>query len=149
MATAKETNQQDRYADAEKSLRAALKEAERFRPQDPRLATNLNNLALIYYIRGGYSEAEPLFKRSLAIMEKVVGPELLDVATTLNNMALLYKAQGKYAEAEPFLARARPLPTWHSSVRPSVSTEPWEPEGRRRGTGSKHQQRRANLHQIS
>jgi len=96
----------------------------------PRLATNLNNLALIYYIRGGYSEAEPLFKRSLAIMEKVVGPEHL-------------------AEAEPFLARARPLPTWHSSVRPSISTEPWEPEGRRQGTGSKHQQRRANLHQTS
>jgi len=101
MATAKETNQQDRYADAEKSLQAALKEAERFRPQDPRLATNLNNLALIYYIRGRYSEAEPLFKRSVAIMEKVVGPEHLDVATTLN--------QGKSAEAEPFLARAQAI----------------------------------------
>ncbi len=108
-ATVKETYQQNRYADAEKSLQAALKEAERSRPQDPRLATNLNNLALIYYIRGRYSEAEPLFKRSLAIMEKVVGPEHLDVATTLNNMALLYKAQGKYAEAEPFLGRARAI----------------------------------------
>jgi len=109
MAPAKETNQQDRYADAEKSLQAALKETERFRPQDPRLATNLNNLALIYYIQGRYSEAEPLFKRSLAIMEKVVGPEHPDVATILNNMALLYKAQGMYPEAEPFLARAQAI----------------------------------------
>ncbi len=109
MATAKETNQRDRYADVEKSLQAALEEVERFRPQDPRLATNLNNLALIYYIRGRYSEAEPLFKRSVVIMEKVVGPEHLDVATTLNNIAELYKAKGKSAEAEPFLARAQAI----------------------------------------
>ena len=109
MATANKTNQQDRYADVEKSLQAALKEAERFRPQDPRTATNLNNLALIYYIRGRYSEAEPLYRRSLAILEKTQGSEHLDVATTLNNIVELYKAQGKYAEAEPFLARARSI----------------------------------------
>lgn len=102
-------NQRDRYSDVEKSLQAAIKEAERFRPKDPRLATNLNNLALIYYIRGRYSEADLLFKRSLAIMEKVVGPEHLDVATTLNNIAELFEAQDKYAEAEPFLARARAI----------------------------------------
>ncbi len=35
---------QGNYPEAEKQLAAALKEAEGFGPQDPRLATNFNNL---------------------------------------------------------------------------------------------------------
>jgi hypothetical protein len=37
--------------------------------------------------RGNYSQAEPLYQRSLAIDEKVLGKEHPDVATTLNNLA--------------------------------------------------------------
>ncbi len=37
--------QQGRYSDAERSFRAAVKEAQGFGPQDPRLALSLNNLA--------------------------------------------------------------------------------------------------------
>ncbi len=39
--------QQGNYPEAEKQLGAALKEAEGFGPQDPRLATSLNNLAAL------------------------------------------------------------------------------------------------------
>ncbi|CAN0431038.1 unnamed protein product, partial [Ectocarpus sp. 13 AM-2016] len=42
---------------------------------------------------GKYIEAEPLYERSQAIREKVLGPEHPDVATTLNNRALLFGRQ--------------------------------------------------------
>ena len=51
--------------------------------------------------QGRYADAEPLFKRSLAIREKALGPNHPDVATSLNNLARLYQDQGRYADAEP------------------------------------------------
>jgi CHAT domain-containing protein len=47
-----------------------------------------------------------LYKRSLAIWEKVLGPEHPDVATSLNNIALLYYTTGRYGEAAPLLQRS-------------------------------------------
>ncbi len=85
---------------------AALKEAEKFGEQDPRLATSLNNMAELYRIRGEYAEAELLIQRALAIREKALGPEHPYVAPSLNNLAALYRDQGKYAEAEPLYQRA-------------------------------------------
>ena len=38
------------------------------------MATDLNNLGSLYHDQGKYSEAEPLYKRSLAIDEKALGP---------------------------------------------------------------------------
>ncbi len=52
--------QQGNYPEAEKQWAAAVKEAEGFGPQDPRLATNLNNLGELYRAQGRYAEAEPL-----------------------------------------------------------------------------------------
>ena len=56
--------------------------------------------------RALYQEAEPLYQRSLAILEKALGPDHPEVAATLNNLAALYCSQGRYAEAEPFLRRS-------------------------------------------
>jgi len=36
-------------------------------PDDPHVATSLNNLALLYDHQGKYTDAEPLFKHALAI----------------------------------------------------------------------------------
>ena len=98
--------QQGRYAEAEKLFLAALEEAKGFGPQDPRLATSLNNLAELYRAQGRYAEAEPLYKRALAIVEKALGVEHPHVATSLNNLASLYLDQGRYAEAEPLYKRS-------------------------------------------
>ncbi len=43
-----------------------------FVEQDLRLATSLNNLATLYYSHGKYAQAEPLFRRALAIREKAL-----------------------------------------------------------------------------
>ena len=53
-----------------------------------------------------YAEAEPLYKRSLAIHENVLGPNHPEVAMSLNNLALLYTHQGRYADAEPLYKRS-------------------------------------------
>ena len=104
-AAGEEAYRQARYAEAEQHFTAALKEAENFGEQDPRFALSLNNLAELYRVQGKYVEAEPLFKRSLAIREKVLGPEHPDVAASFNNLASLYQAQGNYAQAEPLFQR--------------------------------------------
>ena len=97
---------QGRDAEAEKQLLAALQEAEKFLPEDPRLVRNLNSLATLYIKLSSYARATTLIRRSLVIQEQVPGPEHPNLATTLNNLATLYRFQGKYAEAEPLYIRS-------------------------------------------
>jgi tetratricopeptide (TPR) repeat protein len=102
-----ELYQQGKYAQAVPIAKEAVKVAEAtFGPDDARVATALNNLALLYDELGRYAEAEPLFRRALRIREKVLGPDHPDVAQVLNNLAELYKDEGKYVEAEPLYQRA-------------------------------------------
>ncbi|MEO1610090.1 MAG: alpha/beta hydrolase, partial [Pseudomonadota bacterium] len=72
----------------------------------PKVGTTLNNLAGLYGAQGRYAEAEPLYKRSLSIREKALGPDHPDVGQSLNNLAGLYGAQGRYAEVEPLYKRS-------------------------------------------
>lgn len=44
-------------------------------------------------LQGKDEEAKPLYVRSLAIYEKVYGPDHPDVATCLNNLAMLVEQQ--------------------------------------------------------
>jgi tetratricopeptide (TPR) repeat protein len=52
------------------------------------------------------AEAEPMYRRALAIDEKSYGPDHPDVATDLNNLAELLRATNRLAEAEPMYRRA-------------------------------------------
>lgn len=97
-------NTQLAYAEAAKYYRQAAqlvpKEKEKL------LAKYLNLSGIALTDAGRYAEAESLFKRSLAIWEKALGPDHPDVAISLNNLGLLYQAQGRYAEAKPFFERS-------------------------------------------
>jgi hypothetical protein len=62
------------------------------------LARWLNN-------RAEHDEAEPLYRRALAIDEKSFGPKHPEVATDLNNLARLLRATNRLAEAEPLSRR--------------------------------------------
>ena len=106
MASGVAAYQQGNYAEADMQLEAGLKIAEGFGPQDGRLGTTLDNLGSLRRAQGKYAQAEPLYQRSLAILEKALGPEHPDVATSLNNVASIYQAQGRYAEAEPLYQRS-------------------------------------------
>ncbi len=99
--------QAGKYGEAAETFQKALDVATKtFGPDDPRVATCLNNLALLYQDQGRHSEAEPLYKRSLEIRELRLGKDHPDVAASLNNLALLYDAQGRYSEAEPLYKRS-------------------------------------------
>ena len=51
-------------------------------------------------------EAEPLYKRSLAIREKTLSPSHPDVATSLENLAVNLKKTGREKAAEELEKRA-------------------------------------------
>ena len=61
-----------------------------------------------YYLddRAEYAVAEQLYRRALAIFEKVSGLEDPETATSLNNLAELYRNQGLNKDAEPLYRRA-------------------------------------------
>jgi len=99
-------NRQCRHADALEHAQAALKLAESFGPDDPRLARTLDSLAEVYQDQGHYAETEPLLKRALPIYEKAYGPEDPHVVKTLDNLVALYQAQGRDAEAKPLYQQA-------------------------------------------
>jgi tetratricopeptide (TPR) repeat protein len=46
-----------------------------------------------------HAEAEPLYQRVLAILEKALGPDHPDVATTLDNLAIVYRVGHRLDEA--------------------------------------------------
>ncbi|MBV6622721.1 MAG: CHAT domain-containing protein [Rivularia sp. (in: Bacteria)] len=69
-------------------------------------AVKLNQQAIHLYQQGKYSEAIPLAERALAIIEKVLGKEHLNVANILNNLAQFYQKQRNYTKAEPLYLRA-------------------------------------------
>src|SRR5262249_5494753 len=75
------------------------------------VAVNLHNLAALRHaqskrrVKGAREEAEQLYRRALAIKEKLFGADHPDVALTLNNLAAFYKSQKSYAEAEPLYQR--------------------------------------------
>ena len=56
--------------------------------------------------QGRYAEAEPLYKRALAIREKALGPTTPTSPTASTTWPALYRAQGRYAEAEPLYKRS-------------------------------------------
>ncbi len=107
ITAAQQAYRQADCAEAEKQSEAALKEAEAF--DDVRLATSLNNLALLHKAQGRYAEAEPLYQRALAIREKALGPEHPDVATSLENYADLLRKTGRVSEATKMEARAKAI----------------------------------------
>ncbi len=74
----------------------------------------LNNLAELYRAQGRYAEAEPLFKRALAIVEKSLGPEHPHVAKALQNYAALLRETGRGAEATRMEARAKAVLAKHA-----------------------------------
>ncbi len=65
--------------------------------------------------RAQNAQAELMLQQSLAIYEKIWGPEHPDVAHSLNNLAEVYR-QGKYAQAEPLYQRA--LAIWEQTLGP-------------------------------
>ncbi len=83
----------------------AIDEAS-YGPDNPAVATDLNNLAGLLSATNRLAEAEPLYRRALAIDEASYGPDHPTVARDLNNLAELLRTTNRLAEAEPLFRRA-------------------------------------------
>jgi tetratricopeptide (TPR) repeat protein len=71
----------------------------------PAAAQLLNQAGYYLYVRARYAEAEPLYRRALAIDEAVLGCDHPETTQALNNLAVLLRTQGHlHGEAE-YLAR--------------------------------------------
>ena len=73
----------------------------------------------MYRAQGKYAEAEPLYQRSLTIVEKALGPEHPLVALSLQNYAALLRETNREAEAEKMEARAQAIRAKHAEENPT------------------------------
>jgi tetratricopeptide (TPR) repeat protein len=106
MRTAETATEDGRLADAEAALREGLAEVERLDPEDPRVATALNALAIVAAEQGRLAERIALGRRALAIRERQLGPTHPDVAIALGNLAGYHALERNYAEATGLYQRA-------------------------------------------
>ncbi|KAF2818040.1 hypothetical protein CC86DRAFT_310088, partial [Ophiobolus disseminans] len=51
--------------------------------------------------QGKYKEAEAMHRQTLALKEKVLGPEHPDTLTSMNNLASVLRAHSKYNKVIP------------------------------------------------
>jgi len=90
-------------AAAEKYVNAAR---QRLGETHNEFAVALSWRARLYREQGQFADAEPLYKRALAITEKALGPDHLEVSGRLNSLALMYDDAGRTADAEPLYKRS-------------------------------------------
>ena len=88
MQAGESASQRADYGEAEEQWLLALKMAERFGPQDPRLMQTLNQMAALYKTLKRYAEAESLYQRLLTIDEATLGLAHPEVARDLDNLAI-------------------------------------------------------------
>jgi tetratricopeptide (TPR) repeat protein len=96
------------FAGAEKLMRKVLELREHYSaPHNQELAIELNNLAAVLHSMARDSEADPLLRRALTIMEQPVSEgDQKTRAAILNSLGLTLLSLGEKARAEPVLRRA-------------------------------------------
>ncbi len=81
-----------------------------------------NHLGLLLRTKARYAEAEPLYRRALAIGEATLGSDHPNVAIGLNNLANLLRETNRPGEAEPLHRRALAIrEASYGSVHPDVA----------------------------
>lgn len=98
--------QEKSFITAKELFERALETLEQGEEPDPRSATAFNNLAAVHERLGEFEQAELRYRNSLAVIEKIQGPDHPDVAMALNNLASLYFSQNAFRKAEPLWQRA-------------------------------------------
>lgn len=94
-----------RYGDADREFRAALAEAEKFGPDDVRLAQTLTNLGVLLEFRGHLDKAQPLFERAVKIKQKTLGPFNTDTVDSASSLCIFYLKRKQTAKAHQLCDR--------------------------------------------
>ncbi|MGE5569987.1 MAG: tetratricopeptide repeat protein [Rhodospirillales bacterium] len=98
------------------AMEKAVAEAEQGGPDNPVLPGMLNRLGALCYYQGKYHDAEALFQRAVALLEKAGRERAVDLGQVFYNLGGLYQAQGKCTDAE--LAYKRALEIWTEALGP-------------------------------
>jgi tetratricopeptide (TPR) repeat protein len=110
------------YDDADRTLQGALREARRrFGARDPLVAGILNNLGVLRKAQGRYKEAESMYRRALARLDR---RDRESRATLSHNLGGIEHARGRFARAEPHARRAVELrAAIHGAGHPAVAAD--------------------------
>jgi tetratricopeptide (TPR) repeat protein len=73
---------------------------EQWAMRSPEAAALLHQAAYYLGERGGFPEAEALYRQALSIRREKLGPDHLETAQSAYNLARLYADQGNYGDAE-------------------------------------------------
>lgn len=104
--------QDGRTEEAESFFLLAAQVAEEFEDTDPRRALTLGNLADLYRAQARDEEAESAYLESLALLERIDGPDSPRVARFVADVAVFYTDLGRVEEAEPLYWRALEALEW-------------------------------------
>ena len=111
----KKDDRTERLSKAERKLKQTLEEWGEW-PEHENVAIILNNLGLLYAEQEKYDNAESMYKRSLAILEKFKAPTEISVVNTRKNYAELLRTKaelsrkaGRETEAKDYDERAKKL----------------------------------------
>jgi tetratricopeptide (TPR) repeat protein len=97
--------EQQLFPQAEAAYREAVRAAQGFQPQDPRLSAAQLRLGAVLQVQGRLEDAEPVLQAAVASRERAMGPNDPGVAEPLALLARLHHEQQRYAEAEAGLRR--------------------------------------------
>lgn len=96
-----------KYDQAEQAGEQELAEyVKAYGPQDPRVATALNDVAVNLDLNGKLAQAEQAYGRAMVLEEKAPSPDQGLVAQIEVNMGALYRKEGKYPQAESLMLQA-------------------------------------------
>lgn len=96
---------EQRFGDAERAFKAAIKTAKELGPDNLKLSMSLANLGVLYNYRGYFDKAEPLFEESVKLQEKVLGEENTKVVSSSGKLCQFYLKRKKFNKANPMAVR--------------------------------------------
>lgn len=97
------------YDKAEEAYLAAMRAAEHFGDDDPRLPATLNALARVYCMRNKFFPAAALLHRLVAIAERTLGDQHPRVAGVVANLAEMYARLGDIRQELALRERAHAI----------------------------------------
>jgi tetratricopeptide (TPR) repeat protein len=96
-----------RYETAGTTFRRGIELARaRLSPNDPQLATVLNNLGMLEHRQHKYSDAEAHIRDAISIWETSLGPESAEVGRGYSNLGYVLLSEGKLQQAGILFNRA-------------------------------------------
>lgn len=106
---ARKASQSGEYVSAQLYLKEALHDAEKFNPDDPRIANSFYELGLLELKLQNYASAKEALEKAVRIHEKFHGDSNMQVAESIYQEAVCCQQMGEQAEAEVLLKRVESI----------------------------------------